>query len=164
MSLTARYHLLLSGSCTLLSDKMKERIKQDINEYLTTFLIRANTNPIIIPKLPGPMKTCCIKWMSEKGVDCRPCVLLTFWALKDKYHEMRDSSTKSKRNKDDLITDILRPVNASLPTHQLNKVKDPTSLKQELTNIVICIMALKPPERDAKDHCQKGHNTEGVYS
>ena len=51
-----------------------------------------------------------------------------------------------------------------MPTHQSNKVKDPNSLKQELINIIIRSMALKPLEGDAKDHCQKGHEMKGVYS
>ena len=43
-------------------------------------------------------------------------------------------------------------------------MKDPDSLDQELMNIVIRGMALKQLEGRAKDHCQKGHEMEAVYS
>ena len=102
--------------------------------------------------------------MLEDSADRRPYILLTMGELKDKYHEMKDSAPKSKWNAGDLITEILRQVGASVPIRWSNEVKDLNSLKQELMNIIIRSMALKPLECGAKDHCQKGHEMEGVYS
>ena len=102
--------------------------------------------------------------MSEDSADWRPYILLTMGELKDKYREMKDSAPKSKWNAGDLITEKLRPVDASIPTRRSNEVKYPNSLKQELMNIIIRSMAFKPLERDAKDHCQNTRRKEFTLS
>ena len=82
--LTARYDMVLFGAGKLSSDEMKARINQGTEEYLTAFLTRANMSPEKIPKSAGPMRTRCIKWMSEDSADRRPYILLTMGELKDK--------------------------------------------------------------------------------
>jgi hypothetical protein len=43
-------------------------------------------------------------------------------------------------------------------------VKDPNSLQQELINIVVWSLGLKPLEGKAKENCQKGHEMEPIFS
>ena len=54
--------------------------------------------------------------------------------------------------------EILRPVDVNAPALRLNNAKGPNSLEQELMNILVRSMALKPLEEAAMDHCQKGHD------
>ena len=68
---------------------------------------------------------------------------------------MKGSAPKSKQNTSDLINEILRPNDDNAPTRRSNDVKDPDSIEQEMMNITIRSMALKPLEGEAKDYCQK---------
>ena len=110
------------------------------------------------------MRKHCLKWIDEEQADRRPFILLTANKLKEKYRELKGKAPKAKWKGDDLITEILRSDDETAPPRRTNDVKDPNSLEQELMNIVIRGMALKPMEGEAKDHCQKGHEMEGVFS
>ena len=64
----------------------------------------------------------------------------------------------------DLITHILASEEENAPSAPSNNVKDPNSLQQELINIVVRSLGLKPLEGEAKENCQKGHEMEPIFS
>ena len=152
------------GDKRILFGEFKDRISQGNEEYLTAFLKRANMNSGKIPKLAGPMQVICIKWASKADANCRPCVLLTIRELEDEYRKAKGTAPKSKWNANDPINEIPCPIDGNAPAQRSKNVKDPNSLKQEFKNIFIHSMALNPPKGAAKDHCQEGHEMEGVYS
>ena len=110
------------------------------------------------------MKDRCIKWAAEEIAERRPFVLLTAQELKDKYREIKGANPKSKWNAAELITEIIRPANENTNLRRSNTVMDPNLLDQELMNIVVRGLGLKPLEGEAKGICQKGHDMEPIYS
>ena len=101
----------------------------------------------------------------EENINHCTYVLLMVGELKEKYCQKKGVAPKLKWSRASaLITEILPPISENKPIQHSNDVKDPDSPEQELMNIIIRSMALKQLEGKAKDHCQKGHEMEGVYS
>ena len=79
--------------------------------------------------------------------------------MKAKYRELKGHNAKSSWKKPELISKILQP-GADAPPRRSNEVKDPDNLLQELVNIVVRSIRLKPLEGEAKENCKKGHDME----
>ncbi len=74
-----------------------------------------------------------------------PYTFYTIAKLKTIYHEKKNRAPKSAWSKaSDLIKQIIAPKDENAPAPQANEVKGPSSLEQDLMNIVFCRMALKP--------------------
>ena len=84
----------------------------------------------------------------------------------DIYREKHGKPAKSAwKDAKSLISKIIAPVTAEdTTTRRTNSVIDPSSLEQEMMNIVVRGLSLKPLEGEAKEHCQKGHEMEKHYS
>ena len=65
---------------------------------------------------------------------------------------------------EEIITHIFKDSVDNFMSCWSNDVKDPASIGQELINIIIRSIALKPLEGSAKESCQKGHEMESIYS
>ena len=60
--------------------------------------------------------------------------------------------------------EIIRPANENTNLCRFNTVMDPNLLDQELMNIIVRGLALKPLEGEANEACQKGRVMEPIYS
>ena len=144
---------------------MTTRIKGAEKVYLHAFLKKVGMKEDKIPKTEDTMKKRCITWI-EAPKDHRPYILMTIPELKEAYREKHGKPPKSAwGNAKLLIPQIIAPVTAEdTTTRRTNSVIDPSSLEQELMNILVRGLSLKPLEGEAKEHCQKGHEMEKHFS
>lgn len=148
--------------------KSLEELTARINTYamdqLLDSLRRMGMKQDKMPVGEPARRRACLKW-ANMTPSHRDYAFFSNNELKQIYKKKHAKDAKSSWNTAaKLIAKIIAPVDESEPTQPSNNVKDPNSLQQELMNIALRSISLKPLEGAAKDHCAKGHEMEGIYS